>query len=207
MLPNLQTLPLNPHPSVNSISQMSWSPIRWIVLCPSTNHSWMHSKPFTSIRQSGLRMSSLSTPTLTLKRISSKQRGHAYPRQIMRMNCSWSVGRARCIKWLMKCYSTMSMDLWALCIWNIFVCIAWCVIEWEMTMIMIVYIPLPIILYQHIDRMDSLHNVIHPSIHPLVQLCEEQQLVMMWSTWMLLDVVDGDFTGMTSWMCECYWLI
>ena len=51
-----------------------------------------------------------------------------------------------------------------------------------MTMIMIVYIPLPIILYQHIDRMDSLHNVIHSSIHPLVELCEEQQLVMMWST-------------------------
>ena len=73
-----------------------------------------------------------------------------------------------------------------------------------MTMIMIVYIPLPIILYQHIDRMHSLHNVILPSIHPLVELCEEQQLVMMWSTWMLLDVVDCDFTGMTSWMCECY---
>ena len=50
MLPNLQTLPLNPHPSVSSTSQMNWSPMRWIVLCFSTNHSWMHSKPFTSIR-------------------------------------------------------------------------------------------------------------------------------------------------------------
>ena len=112
MLPNRQTLPLNPHPSVSSRSQMSWSPMRWIVLCPSTNHSWMHSKPFTSIRLAiwpSHVFTSLSIPTLTLKRISSKQRGRAYPRQIMRINCSWSVGRARCIKWLMKCYPTMSV--------------------------------------------------------------------------------------------------
>ena len=96
----------------SSYSQMSWSPMRWIVLCFSTNHSWMYSKPFTSMRIAiwpSHIFTSLSTPTLTLKRISSKQRGHAYPRQIMRMNCSWSVGRARCIKWLMKCYSTMSV--------------------------------------------------------------------------------------------------
>ena len=136
MLLSLQTLPLNPHRSVSSTSQMSWLPIKWIVLCPSAGIFWMHSKRFSSIRQFGLRTSSLPTPTLTLKRTSPKPRGHADPRQTMRMSCSRSVGRARCIKWLMKCYSMMSVDLLAMSIWNTFVCIEWCVIEWEMTMAM-----------------------------------------------------------------------
>ena len=59
---------------------------------------------------------SLSTPTLILKMKSSKQRSLANPRQIMRMNCSWCVGRARCTKWWMKCYWMMSVDLLAMSI-------------------------------------------------------------------------------------------
>ena len=81
MLLSLQTLPLNPHRSVNSTSQMSWSPMKWIVLCPSAGIFWMHSKRFTSISLSiwpSHMFTSLCTPTLTLRMRSSMQRRHAF---------------------------------------------------------------------------------------------------------------------------------
>jgi len=118
MLTSRQTLPLNPYPLVSSTSQMNWLPMRWIVLCLPANHSWMHFERFTSLRLFNLHIifPLLSTPILILKMKSSKQRSLANTRQIMRMSCSWCVGRARCTKWWMKCYWMMSVDLLAMSI-------------------------------------------------------------------------------------------
>ena len=59
MLTSRQTLSLNPYPLVSSISQMNGLPMRWIVLCLTTNHSWMHFERFTSLRPFRLHISSL----------------------------------------------------------------------------------------------------------------------------------------------------